>query len=125
MTVVADSTRLLAPLALKASYSYRQRHKVLSLFREWVQALERSNGAISHKRLSKLLDDEFNEFSDTMNVSDPWFKTVWEERGLDPKTIKNLLECDLKLNLLDIHDRSFRMLDAFLQIVTQNPPFYL
>jgi hypothetical protein len=31
----------------------------------------------------------------------------------------------LKINLLDIHERSFRMIDAFLQIVDQNPPQYL
>ena len=77
--------------------------------------LERSNGRkVSPQRLSELLDQEFDEFSETIEVEDPYFKTIWEERGLDPKTIKNLLTCEFKLNLLDIHERSFRMLDAFL-----------
>lgn len=75
--------------------------------------------------MSELLDEEFNEFGETMNVQDVRFKTIWEEQRLDPKTIRNLLTCDLKINLLDIHERSFRMIDAFLQIVDQNPPQYL
>lgn len=115
-----------ALIRLREKYSSRARYEIVTAFREWVSALERSNNrAISPQRLSELLDQEFDEFSDTMAVEDPWFKTIWAERGLDPKTIKNLLTCELKLNLLDIHERSFRMLDAFLQIVTKNPPPYL
>jgi hypothetical protein len=107
-------------------YTHRQRQRVVTAYREWVQRLEHSNGRkVSPQRLSELLDQEFDEFSETMEVENPHFKTIWEERGLDPKTIKNLLTCELKLNLLDIHERSFRMLDAFLQIVTKNPPPYL
>lgn len=113
-------------IRLPQRYSHRERRRIVIAYREWVEALERSNNrTLSAQRLSELLDQEFDEFSETMNTAEPLFKTIWEERGLDPKTIRNLLTCELKLNLLDIHERSFRMLDAFLQIVAQNPPEYL
>lgn len=115
----------ISPIKLLDRYTHRQRERVVTAYRGWVALLEHSNGRkVSPQWLSELLDQEFDEFSETMEVEDPHFKTVWEERGLDPKTIKNLLTCELKLNLLDIHERSFRMLDAFLQIVARNPPLY-
>lgn len=119
---MADALR---SISLRERYTYRARRAVLESFRAWFATLERSNAQkISMQRLSQLIEDEFYEFSDTMNVDDPFFKTVWEECALDPKTLKNALACQLKLNLLDIHERTFRVLDAFAQVIALNPPSY-
>lgn len=112
-----------APYAIKRDYSISQRIALLEAYRNWV-AQSASKRSISAQALSDIIDDVFMTFSDWLAVEDPLFKSVYKD-ALDPNTVRNFLKCELGLNVRKMHVKSFRTIDAFLQIVRDHPPTYL
>lgn len=121
---MADGVNSRATYAVKGHYSYKQRKAQVLAFREWVHRVgDANNRRLSPQAIAGLMDDEFIEFPDWLKVEDPLFRSIYKYR-LDPHTIRKFLNCELKINLMDCHDRSFRVMDAFMQIVTNYPPDY-
>lgn len=112
-----------APYAIKREYSISQRIALLTAYREWVQGMG-TKRSISAQALADIIDDVFLSFSGWLSIEDPLFKTVYRD-ALDPNTVRNFLKCELSLNVRKMHVKSFRIIDAFLQIVRDHPPAYL
>ena len=107
------------------SYSISERHFIVSNLRKLTAEIARSNGRrVSSQRLAGIIDDVFNEFPGWMTIRNPFFVSVHGDR-IDPKTLRNLLTCEMRLNLMDIKVGSIRLIDVFLQIVAASPPKWL
>lgn len=111
------------PYSVNRGYTISQRIALLTAYREWVQSMG-ARRSISAQALADIIDDVFLSFGGWLSIEDPLFKTVYRD-ALDPNTVRNFLKCELGLNVRKMHVKSFRIIDAFLQIVRDHPPLYL
>ncbi len=119
------SGRPCARYRLKEKYTITERTAVVTEFRVHVSKIAKgTRGRISMQGLSDIIDDTLNGFGGWSDLDDPLFISVYHQR-LDPNTLSNLLVCELGYESRRIHLRSIRVLDAFLQILTLDPPDWL
>lgn len=117
---MADQGRFPYPYRLPAKYYISERIALLERFRSFHADM----GSVSVQAMCDVIDDTFNVFPGWLEVNDPLFKRVFKSR-LDPHTLRNLLKGKLDLGVRKIHIRSLHVIDAFLQIATNEPPKYL
>lgn len=110
---------------VRATYSISEREKVLDDYRSFFERLSAHyNKKLSAQAIADVVDDTFNSFSYWTEITDPLFRAVFKQR-LDTHTLRNLTRCELGLPVRALHVRSFRVLDAFSQIVQHDPPDWI
>jgi hypothetical protein len=115
----------LSMLLKRDNYTPTRRIEILTNFRNWIHAIERSNGGpISDAAVQDVIADLFYRLLKGQEATDPLvIETI--ETDLDPKTISKLRTCELDLRVSRIHPSTFRVLDAFCFLMVMLPPPYL
>ena len=114
-----------ASFRVREKYNITQTTELLLRLRVFVAKLARPHGnRISAQAISDVMDDVFCGFSHWMEIEDKHFVSVFKRR-LDPHTLRKFLRCDLDITVRKIQPRSLRVVDAFLQIVDNDPPAFL
>ena len=109
---------------VKFRYTISERERLILNFRALAGEIAKANGGhVSAQALSDIIDDVFIAFEGWREVEDLLFQTLYKAR-LDANTLRNFLVCELGLALRKKHDGSFRVLDAFQQIVAVHRPSY-
>lgn len=113
--------------SVRNQYPTMDRFEIMEAFRQWHAETEYLlEDRLSAADIYDMIDEAFFRYHDWMSETHSAnFKSVFNDR-LDPKTIRELLNCELSYKRVRrFHDNSLRVVDAFLQIMKSDPLPYL
>lgn len=110
---------------LKSAYAISERMEIVAAFQGWARRVREKFPSISNLKIALIVDDVLLSADLRVRIDDGEAQSFALSGVLHLRTIGNILKREIDIHLSGLHLQTVQVLDAFLQLLRQEPPEYL